>query len=184
MLYSIVLRSIHDSSSAAQLPDALHGPVDDPSELSPVITPASLAQSLLGVLRRKPGAISPGFLRRAQPKHLAEMSVDRKVFLAGSCSRFPRAAAPNISGERGFFDPPMNSRFFECLECRRLGMGQPPFRAALGKRPSPAAPGPNQQKLDSTAAHPVANRSGLFAFAQFAKVRQSYELSRCRGCPI
>ena len=64
----------------------------------------------------------------------------------------------------------MNSGLLERLQRRRLGVGQPRFRAALGKRPPPAAAGPNQQKLDSAVAHPVANGSDLLTCAQFAKV--------------
>ena len=90
----------------------------------------------------------------------------------------------NISGKRSFLDPPMNSCLLKGLQRRRLGMGQPRFRTPLWKRPPPAAPGPNQQELDSTAAHPVANRSDLLACAQFAKVRQSDKLRRCRIGPI
>jgi hypothetical protein len=65
----------------------------------------------------------------------------------------------------------MNSSFLERLQCSRLGVGQPWFGAALGESPAPASASPNQQKLDLTTTHPVANRGHLFAFPQFAELR-------------
>jgi hypothetical protein len=68
----------------------------------------------------------------------------------------------------------MNSRFLERFQRCRLRMGEPWFSASLGKSPAPAARA-NQEELDHTAAHPVANGCRLLAFAQFAKLRQSNE---------
>jgi hypothetical protein len=62
----------------------------------------------------------------------------------------------------------MNSSFLERLKCRSLGVGQSRFGAALGESPAPAAASPNQQELDLTTTHPIANRGHLFAFTQFA----------------
>src|SRR5271169_2773680 len=69
----------------------------------------------------------------------------------------------------------MNSSLLERFQRCCLGMGQPRFGAALGKSPPPAATSLDQQELDARPAHPVADRSDLFAFAQFAKLRQSNE---------
>jgi hypothetical protein len=65
----------------------------------------------------------------------------------------------------------MYSGLFERFQRRRLGMSQPWFRAALGKRPAPTASRPDQQELDTIAAPTVANRSNLFALAQLAELR-------------
>ena len=112
------------------------------------------------------------------------MSVNRNSFFAGSRSRIPRAArlAANIPGEGSFLDPSMNSRFFEGLERRSLGVGQPRFGAALGKSPAPAAARANQQKFDTAAAGPIANRGDLFTLPYFPKMRQPNELTRYLPC--
>jgi hypothetical protein len=94
------------------------------------------------------------------------MSVDRSFFFDHSAGFSSiTSLAPNISSERSFFDPPMNTRFFKSFKSRRLCMGQARFGAAFRKGPSPAAARPNQQKLDSLASQPVANRRDLFTFA-------------------
>jgi len=112
------------------------------------------------------------------------MGIDYKFSLARLGNWFPTAPlSTDISGEWRFLDPSMNPRLLEGLQRRRLSVGQPRFGAALGKSPPPAATSPNQQELDAAAAHPVANRGDLFAFAQLAKFRQSNELSRCRMSP-
>jgi hypothetical protein len=100
------------------------------------------------------------------------MRVDGKLVFVSARSMIPCVPPPAaISRERSFFDPAMNSSFLKRLQRRRLCMGQSRFRAALGKSPAPAATRANQQELDSTLAHPVANRGHLLAFAQFAKLR-------------
>jgi len=76
----------------------------------------------------------------------------------------------------------MNAGFLECFQRRRLAMGQARFSAALGKRPAPAAAGPNQQELDVPAMHPVANRGDLFALPQLAELHQSHERGWTRMC--
>ena len=144
--------------------------VDYSRELGPVFVLASLPQAQPCLLRRKPGATSPRLLWIAQSRHFTEMSVDCKFFFAGSRASFSLAAplAPNISRERSLFDPPMHSRFLERLQRGRLGVGQSRFSAALGKSPPPAAASPNQQELDLSTTHPIANRGHLLAFTRFA----------------
>src|SRR5580704_19761068 len=66
----------------------------------------------------------------------------------------------------------MNSRFFERFQRRGLGVGEPRFRAALGKSPALTAAGANQQEFDPAFAQPVANRGHLIPPAQFAKARE------------
>jgi hypothetical protein len=67
-LRSISLRSIsHHANPAPQSLNAGYGPVDHARELGPAIVLASLMQPLPRILHRKPGAISPGLLRRAEP---------------------------------------------------------------------------------------------------------------------
>jgi len=65
----------------------------------------------------------------------------------------------------------MYSGLFERFQRRRLGMSQPWFRAALGKRPAPTASRPDQQELDTIAAPAAANCSNLLALTQFAQLR-------------
>lgn len=91
--------------------------------------------------------------------------------MGGFGSGFPVIAlAAKVSGEGSFFDPSVHARFFGGFQCRRLGVGESRFRAALGKGPTPAAPGLDQKEFDVTAAHPVANRRNLFASAQLSKL--------------
>ena len=71
------------------------------------------------------------------------------------------AFPPHILREGPFFDSPMYSSLFECLQRRRLRMRQARFCAALRKRPATSA-GFDEQKLDSLSADPIANRSHLF----------------------
>ena len=78
-----------------------YGLIDHADEFGPVLTPASLPQSSLCFRRREPGSIPPRFFWRTEPKDLAEMRGDGKLFLARSCVGSP-ASAPlpaNIRGE-------------------------------------------------------------------------------------
>ena len=95
------------------------------------------------------------------------MNVDGQ--LNRSRAAFFAALTPNIAGKGGFLHTSMDSSFFEGLKGGSLGMGQTGLGAAFGKGPAPAS-SPDQQKLDSASANPVADGSHLFASAQPAKV--------------
>jgi hypothetical protein len=90
------------------------------------------------------------------------------------------ALATNVPGKPSLFHPAVNSGLFESFEGSRLGVRQPRFSFAFGKRPVPAV-GPNQQELNAVCADPVTNSGDLFATTELAKLRQSKEF---RGRPI
>jgi hypothetical protein len=61
-------RAIGDDASLPLQPlNAPYGTVDYAGELVPIFFPASLPQALPGFLNRKPGAISVGLFRQAEP---------------------------------------------------------------------------------------------------------------------
>jgi hypothetical protein len=95
------------------------------------------------------------------------MSMDDNFVDRSSRTSHAGAVAANVVGERIIFHAAMNSRFFESLQGSRLSVGQTWFDPTLGESPAAAA-GPNQKKFNGAGADPVANRSDLFAFAQFA----------------
>jgi hypothetical protein len=100
------------------------------------------------------------------------VSVDREFSIAPRSGIPSGAFASNISGERCFFDPSMNSRFLERFECGRLGVGQGRFSATFGKSPSSPSASLDQQELNAIITNAVADRRNLFAIGQFAKLRQ------------
>src|SRR5581483_11665263 len=114
------------------------------------------------------GAIAVRFLRRIQPRYLAQMSIDRGPGLRDSLE---------ITGERGLFDPAMHARLFKCLESGRLCMGKPRLGAAFGKRPPPVA-SLYEQKLNPAFSHAITNRCDLLGFAQLTKMRHLEEFWR------
>ena len=65
---------------AAQLLNPRHRLLDDSDELFAIFIFPTLSQALNRCLNRKPGTISVGLLRIAEPSHLTEMSADRKGF--------------------------------------------------------------------------------------------------------
>ncbi|MFZ0771979.1 MAG: hypothetical protein WAN08_11200 [Candidatus Sulfotelmatobacter sp.] len=167
-------QSIGEAGFAVDLLDARYRLIDHAGKPGPIPIFPAVPQAAFGFADRKPGAISVGFFRSAEPQHLTKMSADRNPF-CGGCCRTPRADLPaaKILGERSFFDPAMNSSFLEGFKSGGLSVSQPRLGAALGKRPASAAAGLDQQELDHSAADPVANRSDLLALADFAKLRQS-----------
>jgi hypothetical protein len=94
------------------------------------------------------------------------MSAERKLCLR----RIFKAAtlATHVLGERCFFHAAVNSCLLESFERRRLGVGQSWLGTAFRKRPASVA-SLNQQEVDFSVAHAIANRSDLFACAQFSK---------------
>jgi hypothetical protein len=118
-----------------------------------------------GILDGKPGSLSVGFLWVAEPYHFAEVSVDGQLFLGCSCSGFQTSLAAAISGKRSFFHSAVNSGFLKGFQGRRLGVGHTALGVAFGEGPAPAAASSNQQELDFTPAHAVANCRHLFAVA-------------------
>jgi len=108
------------------------------------------------------------------------MSIYRQAFCDGSCRRIPALLAADIARKRSFFDPAVNTCFFEGLESRSLGVRQPCFGAAFGECPASAAASTNQQKLDRALPQTITNGSDLFASAQFAQLRELDESARRR----
>ena len=105
------------------------------------------------------------------------MSVDRQFLSRRFSIGLARSVtlAQNVLGEWSFFDPAVNSSLFERFQRCRLRVGHSWFRIAFGKCPAPAAPRLDQQELNASAAHAIANSSDLFAFAQFTEVRECNE---------
>ncbi len=168
----------------AQPLDARYRLVDHAGEFRSVFTPRPsrkrrLASSAENQVRFRLDSF--GF---AEPQHFTEMRVDGKLLFWQILQEDfrSRSVRDELAGECSFFDPPMHSGLLERLQRRGLSMGQPRLGAALGKRPAPAAAGSNQQELDASPRTPVANRSHLFALAQFAKLRKSNKRARRLMC--
>jgi hypothetical protein len=110
------------------------------------------------------------------------MSLDGELFLCrlrGGSRTISQVAAlaTNVPGKRGLFHPSVSSGLLESFEGCRLGVRQPRFSFALGKRPMSAI-GANQQELNAVAADPVAYSGDLFATAELAKLRQPKKFRR------
>ena len=177
-IWSWLLCSISSEASSAVEPlDARYRLIDHAREPGPIPIFPTLPQAAFRFVDRKPGAISVGLFRSAEPQHLAEMSAYGRRFCGKFCGT-PRVGPPpaKILGERCFFDPAMNSSFLEGFKRRRLSVGQPALGAAFGEGPASATAGLDQKEFDRSAAHPIANRGDLFALAGFAKLRQSNAL--------
>src|ERR1700678_267532 len=152
--------------------DACNGAADHAGELCAILAFAPLTQSFFGFLHGKPCAISIGFFRCAEPPHFTKMGTDRETFGCGSNRTRRAALSPvGISYERSFFDPSMNSRFLEGLDCRRLSMGKSGFGPALGEGPASAASSLHQQEFNRTAADAVADCGYLLTFAHLVQLR-------------
>jgi hypothetical protein len=155
--------------------DSACGKVDHASEFGCELGRTILAEAALCLLGGKPSGIPIGLLRRFKAQDLTEMGADAALVPRRFRSPCVCALPPNVLGERCFLDPAMNSRLFESFEGSGLSVCQTRLGAALGESPMSAV-GPNQQEFDAAGADPVADGGDLFAFPQFAKLRQWKEL--------
>jgi hypothetical protein len=101
------------------------------------------------------------------------MGIDQQLFFDRSGVGIKNTLAAKIPGKRNFFDSAVHASFLECFKGRGVGVGHPRFGVAFGKGPASATARPDQQEFNALPAHPVANGGDLFAFAQFAEVREA-----------
>lgn len=133
---------------------------------------ASFGQVLFRLFSQEPGAVATGLGRRFEARDLAQVSVYRHLDEAGAAP-----FAMEIAGEGSFFHAAVDTGFFKSFERCRLGMSEARFDAALGKCPAASAR-LNQQKLNSSRPHAVADRSDLLALFEAAKVGEAKKFRR------
>src|SRR5262249_10740558 len=157
-------RIIYHKASGWQAANSARGAVNDACQLRCIFGGTSLGQTRFCLFRGEPSGVTVKLFRRAVPQHLTEMGVNYVVCLLIPVQiRFVQF----VLEEGDLLNPPVNSRFLECLERCGLRMSQPRLRTALWKRPT-STPRADKQELDISAQNSEADRGDQVARAATA----------------
>lgn len=165
------LQCVAGRGRTAQSLDAGYGMVYDTSDLGGEIGRAFLAQTLLGLLGRKPTRITPSLFRRIAPQHLTEMGLCRDRRRVGILAAAFFAA--KIARKRSLLNPAMNPGFLKCFYRGGLSVRQARLGTTFGKSPAPAAASLHQQEFDALSTDPIADRRHLHAFSESAQLQET-----------